>query len=245
MNSKPNTLVTCSDLIEICRLCIELLEKREPDPKYRTTAEDNRLRLSRAALYDDTVEWLQVFMKFFPAAHPSVGQVDIQSPEKARLPLPSQLPHKTCIRYGMEGLISVEYTLRIGQAHDILAEIRELIIGQSYNTRIIRTEFHGQRMRTCAHEFVSHFQLDKVDCMHRYNFVRKRLITLGMSPTDLNLHKLTAAHITAKNAAQSRGLGDTMKPNSWLWGVLKPEGLAESAEDEWSTESMLAFCCYF
>ncbi len=106
-------------------------------------------------------------------------------------------------------------------------------------------EFHGQRMHTWAHEFVSHFQLDKVDCMHRYNFIQKRLITLGMSPTDVDLWELTAAHITAKNAAQSRGLGNTMKADSWLWGALKPEGLAESAEDEWITESMLVFCHYF
>ncbi|KAK0229523.1 hypothetical protein EDD85DRAFT_794009 [Armillaria nabsnona] len=29
-----------------------------------------------------------------------------------------------------------------------------------------------------------------------------------------------------------------MKSDSWLWGVLKPEGLAESAEDEWITEKV-------
>ncbi len=87
-------------------------------------------------------------------------------------------------------------------------------------------EFYGQRMCTWVHEFVSHFQLDKVDCMHWYNFVRKCLITLGMSLTDVDLWELTAAHITAKNAAQSCGLGDTMKAESWLWGALKPEGQA-------------------
>ncbi|KAK0431344.1 hypothetical protein EV421DRAFT_1743180 [Armillaria borealis] len=109
------------------QLHIELLEKREPDLKYQTAAEDNCLCLSRAALYDDTVE---------------------------------------------------------------------------------------------------------------YNFVCKRLITLGMSPTDVNLRELIAAHITAKNAAQSHGLGNIMKPDSWLWGALKPEGLAESVEDEWITEKI-------
>ncbi len=51
-----------------------------------------------------------------------------------------------------------------------------------------------------------------------------------MSPTDANLQELTAAHTTAKNAAQSRGLGDMMKSDSWLWGTLKPEGLADSAD---------------
>ncbi len=104
---------------------------------------------------------------------------------------------------------------------------------------IIQTEFHGQQMCRCAHEFVSHFQLNKVDCMHRYNFVRKCLITLGMSPMDVDLQELTVADIIAKNAAQSRGLGDTMKPDSWLWGALKPEGLTEGTKDEWITESML------
>lgn len=81
----------------------------------------------------------------------------------------------------------MEYLLRAGQAHDILAEICEFIIGQSYNTRIVRTEFHGQNMRMRAHAFVTHFQLNKIDAMHRYNFVQRWLITLGMSPIDADL----------------------------------------------------------
>lgn len=110
---------------------IKLLVKREPNPKYQTAAEDNCLCLSRAALYNDTVEWLQAFVKFFPAACASAKQVAIETPEKAQLPIPSWLLCKTCIWYGLQGLISVEYLLRVGQAHNILAKICELIIGQS------------------------------------------------------------------------------------------------------------------
>ncbi|KAK0437472.1 hypothetical protein EV421DRAFT_1907212 [Armillaria borealis] len=161
------------------------------------------------------MEWLQVFVKFFPASHASTEQVSIETPEKAKLPIPSRIPCKTCIQYGLEGLVDIEYSLRVGQAHDILAEIHELIIGQSYNTRIVHTEFHGQNMHTRAHAFVTRFQLDKMDTMHRYNFIRRRLITLGMSPTDADLQELTSAHITTKNT---------------------PEGLTESDEDQWITE---------
>lgn len=80
--------------------------------------------------------------------------------------------------------------------------------------QIVWTEFHGQSMCMHAHVFVTHFQLDKINIMHWYNFVQKRLITLGMSLTDANLWELTAVHTTAKNAAQSRGLGDMMKSDS-------------------------------
>ncbi|PBK89485.1 hypothetical protein ARMGADRAFT_1033058 [Armillaria gallica] len=45
-----------------------------------------------------------------------------------------------------------------------------------------------------------------------------------------------SAHVTAKNAVESPGLGNTMRPDSWLWGALKPENLTESAEEEWMTE---------
>ncbi len=163
--------------------------------------------------------------------------IDVTHPENAKLPLPSQLTPNQRMRYGVDGLISIEYSLRVGQAHDILAEIRELIIGQSYNTRIVCTEFHGQTMHTRAHDFITRFQLDKLDCMHRYNHIRKRLITLGVSPADSDLPELKEVHLAAKNAVQSRDLGDSMKPDSWLWGALKPEGLSESAEEEWVTES--------
>ncbi len=60
-----------------------------------------------------------------------------------------------------------------------------------------------------------------------------------MSPTDSDLHELKETHLAAKNTAQSCDLGDSMKPDSWLWGVLKPEDLSESAEEEWVTESAL------
>ncbi len=84
--------------------------------------------------------------------------------------------------------------------------------------------------------------------MHWYNHVCRHLITLGMSPTNVDLHKLTSDHLSAKNAVQSQGLRDITKPDSWLWGALKPEDLTEANEDEWVTESMynhflLVSCC--
>ncbi|KAK0473337.1 hypothetical protein IW261DRAFT_1569751 [Armillaria novae-zelandiae] len=193
---------------------LTLLEKRESDPKYRTEAEEQCIQATRTNLSNDTVEWLHLLAQFFPSTCASIPSVDVEHPEKCRLPLPSCLPKSTCIRYGMEALFDIEYSLHVGQAHDILAEIRELIIAQSYNTCI----------------------LDKLDAMHRYNLVRRCLITLGLSPLDSDLHELTVAHMTAKNAAQSRGIGDSMRPNAWLWGALKPEGLDASAEEEWIME---------
>ncbi|PBK84050.1 hypothetical protein ARMGADRAFT_1088758 [Armillaria gallica] len=57
-----------------------------------------------------------------------------------------------------------------------------------------------------------------------------------MSLTDYDLWELMSVHVMAKNAVKSHGLGDTMRPDSWLWGALKPEGLTESAEEEWITK---------
>ncbi|PBK96032.1 hypothetical protein ARMGADRAFT_1077545 [Armillaria gallica] len=57
-----------------------------------------------------------------------------------------------------------------------------------------------------------------------------------MSLTDSDLHELKETHLAVKNTAQSHDLGDSMKPDSWLWSALKPEDLSESAEEEWVTE---------
>ncbi|KAK0502222.1 hypothetical protein EDD18DRAFT_1100700 [Armillaria luteobubalina] len=75
-------------------------------------------------------------------------------------------------------------------------------------------------------------KLNKLDAIHWYNLVCWHLITLGLLPLNSDLHELTVAHMTAKNAAQSHGIGDSMRPNAWLWGALKPEGLDSSAEEE-------------
>ncbi|KAK0492697.1 hypothetical protein EDD18DRAFT_1357534 [Armillaria luteobubalina] len=57
-----------------------------------------------------------------------------------------------------------------------------------------------------------------------------------MSSTNTDLRELKEGHLTAKNAVQSRELGDSSKLDSWLWGAIKPENLSESAEEEWVTE---------
>lgn len=221
----------------VYRQCILLLEKREPDPKYRSEYMTNQLNNRRRSLYDDTVKWLNVFIQFFPLACRATKPVQSECPEKAMLPIPSHLTSNQRIHFGMDGLVSIEKSLREGQAHDILAEVRELIIGQSYNTRIVQTEFHGQTMCTRVNEYITHFKLDKEDTRHRYNHVRQRLITLGMSPTDMNLQELERSHLDAKNAVQNRGLGEMVQADSWLWGAIKPSGMSESQEDEWVTES--------
>ncbi|KAK0492696.1 hypothetical protein EDD18DRAFT_1357533 [Armillaria luteobubalina] len=95
--------------------CLILLEKREHDPKYRSETEEAQLQATRRALYHDTLEWLKVIVHFFPGVHAVAGSVDAQHPETAKLPILSRLTPNQ-------------------RAHDILAKIRELIIGQSYNT---------------------------------------------------------------------------------------------------------------
>ncbi|KAK0492860.1 hypothetical protein EDD18DRAFT_1108471 [Armillaria luteobubalina] len=234
---KERTALLSDEPITGMREGITEVIMEEHDPKYQSETEEAQLQATQRALYHNTLEWLRVIVHFFPGVHAVAGSVDAQHPETAKLPIPSQLTANQHVRYGVDGLISIKYSLRVGQAHDILAKIHELIIGQSYNTQIVCMEFHGQRMQTRAHDFITRFKLDKLDAMHRYNHIRKCLISLGMSSTNTDLCELKEGHLTAKNAVQSRELGDSSKLDSWLWGAIKPENLSESAEEEWVTET--------
>ncbi|KAF9003785.1 hypothetical protein BDZ89DRAFT_1080847 [Hymenopellis radicata] len=113
-------------------------------------------------------------------------------------------------RYNLQYATEVEYGLRKVQAHEILTEIRGLIILQVENLRAKKEHLHGQGATTRAHRILKRFEREKKEAMIRYNF--------------------------GKDATKVAQPGEARMGDSWLWSVSKPGGLTEEDEQDWYLE---------
>ena len=68
------------------------------------------------------------------------------------------------------------------------------IIMQVDNVETKKNYIHGQSASTRAKTILQRFEADKKDAMERYNFVRDRMIVLGLSKDDTVLRKLEALY---------------------------------------------------
>ncbi|KAF9000340.1 hypothetical protein BDZ89DRAFT_969036 [Hymenopellis radicata] len=197
------------------------------------------LDTTRARLYDDIYNFMSTLVEFFPALAPLVKSVDPNRPEDAFLPLPSRLSpsNRNHKRFNLQYATEVEYGLRKVQAHAILTEIRGLIILQVENLRAKKEHLHGQGATTRAHRIIQRFEREKKEAMIRYNFVRARLLRLGLPEDDTVLRHLEAAHMAGKDATKVAQPGEARMGDSWLWAVSKPGGLTAEDEEEWYIES--------
>lgn len=105
------------------------------------------------------------------------------------------------------------------------------------NVETKKNYIHGQSASTRAKTILQHFEADKKDAMERYNFVRDRMIVLGLSKDDTVLRKLEASHMRGKDATKVAEPGEARMGDSWLWSVSKPGGLTADEEAEWFVES--------
>lgn len=225
-----------------CRKTISLLARRQKDDYAADYLEDS-LSSARENLHNNTLHWLEDLVRILPTLRHELKSISVAEPETAFLPLPSRLSAAKRKHYGLEYAQDIEYGIRKVQAHGILHEIRGLIIMQVDNVETKKNFIHGQNASTRAKTILQRFERDKKDAMERYNFVRDRLIVLGLSPDDTVLRKLEASHMRGKDATKVAQPGEARMGDSWLWSVSKPGGLTADEEAEWFVESECI--CYF
>lgn len=235
-SSTPDVLVSFPFVDVIFRKSVSILARKQKDD-YAADYVSESLNSARENLHDNTVRWYEDLIRVIPALHAELQPVAMAQPEVAFLPLPSRLSAAKRTQYNLQYAQDVEYSLRKVQAHGILQEIRGLIIIQVDNVETKKNYIHGQGASTRAKTILQRFEADKRDAMERYNFVRSRLLVLGLSKNDTVLRKLETSHMRGKDATKIAQPGEARMGDSWLWSVSKPGGLSEEEEEEWFVES--------
>jgi hypothetical protein len=201
--------------------------------------EVKRLQTARSALHTAIVAWINEILKAFPGLKPYLRPIDNDKPETTILPLPNAFNAHTRSALSMDDAAKIEYTLRTGQAHDALDDIRYFILSFNHSTNIKIREVHSQFGSTRAQHHLQVLYEDMRLAAKRYRRVREALLRLGMSNTDPVLQSLSDNQLWAKNSSKPRALGDATTPDPWYWTIAKPAGLSSLEEAAWIKESEL------
>ncbi|KAF8999741.1 hypothetical protein BDZ89DRAFT_1147542 [Hymenopellis radicata] len=204
--------------------------------QYAEPSDIEKLRNGREVLYDNIITWLECVVAVIPLLKVELKDVSVEEPEKAFLPLPSRLDDAKCQLYHMGYSKSIEYDIRVVQAHLQLNEVREAVLIHKQAVDDKSTNITGQSALTRAKRIVIRLQLEKQDARALYNYVRGRLLRLGLNPDDLSLQPLKVEDCRVKNVAKPAELGEKRALESWIWTASKPDGLDEAGEKEWMME---------
>ncbi|KAG6834489.1 hypothetical protein H0H93_009346 [Arthromyces matolae] len=194
----------------------------------------------KTKLSKDIQEWKTKQVLMFPSlstvssSGQEAGEEEI---ETVTLSLPSSFNSKDRDRLGLKHAASIERTLREGQAHDALAELRLAIKTVNANIHFKRQNIFGQRQVTRAEQHLRSLQAEKKVAMDKYCRAYNALLRLGHSPTDKNLQPLEESMLWGKNMTERHKKGNSRLVEPWFWHTGRPSTQTPEEENAWSLES--------
>ncbi|KAJ7438439.1 hypothetical protein B0H11DRAFT_1752754, partial [Mycena galericulata] len=153
----------------------------------------------------------------FPHLRSDVDGIEPDAPEKEKLFLPSDFDAATRASTGMKDLAAVEYELRVGQAHDALADVRIAIKTFNFNLAFKIAQLQGQSASTRAHNFLRILANDRILAADEYRRARGALIRLGLNDADSELRPLVNDELYAKNNREPPKMGESHAIDPWFW----------------------------
>jgi hypothetical protein len=212
--------------------------------KDKSEADERSLVTGRVKLRRDITKWRQYQHQHYPQLHEHISPTDTSTPENDTLLLPSGLTPELRGRYQLNDLASIEYSLREGQAHDALSNVRDAI--KDYNCSLAyKVAFvHGQDPKTRAQHFLHTLSKSKVTAADKYRNARRALLALGLPSDDRTFQPLDNSQLWMKGTDVPHVFGGSSIPDPWYWSVGRPNGLSEQEDAEWSLEGMFCLCQY-
>lgn len=138
---------------------------------------------------------------------------------------------------GIDDLANVEMELREGQAYDALHSLRQIIQEWNYNLLDKKDNIHGIAENLRSGKFLRNLNADKQVAASKYRCARHAMLNLGLAETHHRWQELKDDQLWGKNVTEVRSMGDGQKRDPWFWSIVKPDGLTEAQEKDWSTES--------
>jgi len=196
---------------------------------------------ARSKLQNDLIKFRTTQFNLFPSLQPLISSVDLTTPEKEDLQLPSSFSETFRTAYGLDDLAKIEYSLREGQAHDALESIRKAIKIFNHNLDIKKSFVFGQHANTRAQGFLEQLAADKVSGADKYRRTRVALLKLGLAENVPVLQELYDDQLWGKDTSHMSQLGDSKIQDPWFWSVGRPSGLSQAEDLEWSVERKSCF----
>lgn len=194
------------------------------------------------------MEWVSALQLVLPELLQELAPISKDTPEDTSLPLPSRFTDEGRRFYNLQEATRIELLYRIIQAHALLTECRMLVFDSEHGYQL-KTRVTGQQKTTRMRRLTNDINHEKASARSLYNYIRKTMLTM-CSPQEIYMFKeLTKEDLYCKVLQQAvKGydgkLDATGKPKmtSWIWQVVKPEGMGEDEEEEWQVESECGSC---
>lgn len=209
------------------------------------TSAETLLR-ARTKLRGGLDAWRRGQLERYPQLQAQLTPVEGFFPEKEGLLFPSQFNEPVRQSLGLAHLAAIERSLREGQAHDALHDLRLAIQTHNHNLKLKETSGHGQAHNTRWQSFLKTLSKSKVGAADKYRRAYTALLALGLSVKDQALQPLHDNELWGKNESREPAVGETKKVEPWFWAVGRPSGLSQIEELKWSVESespLSSLCC--
>ena len=205
-----------------------------------------------SALRSSLSEWRGKHSQFMPSidsSYISGPDVDEENPQGSILGLPSDVDSNRHEELELTDIAQLELKLWEGVAYDIITTLKEQIKFKKCFLAEKAKSVRGVRATTRTNQMTECTQKAMEVNADRYNFVRDRMLRLGMprdekrfqpiAKTDLWMIDINAPR-TRRNTKDSKGKGNKSEP--WYWRIEWSSGSSEEKES-WSVEG--AFVPFF
>lgn len=211
--------------------------------RIRSGFEDDRLPKLQSKLGTDLVAWRKLQFSMFPelAQEPTFDEaVDLAAPETAKLHLPSSFTQEYRLKYGMEDLAQVEWSLRHGQAYDALEKLRSVIRTWNVNFNFKKQNVRGQSANTRAQQYLKTLTDDKKAAAEKYTRAQNAMASLFQSDVtkskafklDENLLELRHEDLWGKDTSRPSRTGEQRTEEPWFWNI----GGSKEGSSSWTIE---------
>ncbi|KAL0070372.1 hypothetical protein AAF712_002563 [Marasmius tenuissimus] len=202
-----------------------------------------KLTLARAKLLKHMVAFGDLLAGYYsllvPIIQSRAKDIDTQQPEQSALPLPSSFTPNAIEAAGFQDAAAIKRTLREGQAHDCLEDVRCSVLTYNHIAVVKSIDVTGQRAHTRGLALQRTQMNGARDATRLYNHNRRCMISLGMGEKDPELQELKETELWCWNVGKARNLGPT-RPDPWYWSIGRPSDESEEEEEKWKLESRRA-----
>lgn len=153
--------------------------------------DDTQKSLSkREKLYSQIIDAVNRLRHVFPSLAEHLDEIGYDSsinpeaPEYHSLPLPSQFSAEVQSSYDLVNAARIELMLWKEKACEALEQVRVNVLSHCANSRLRHDKIHGQYENTRAQKFLAGLLQQARKAGRRYNYIRSRLVALGIRDDD-------------------------------------------------------------
>ncbi|KLO06221.1 hypothetical protein SCHPADRAFT_946269 [Schizopora paradoxa] len=208
-----------------CGIDVQVLQRAVLSVATCDSPDDDELDRKRTQLNTKIDKWREEQRKWMPSVLQLVDTADEDptEPETVCLHLPSDFPELQREELHLSTLASIEKSLREGQAHDVLEELRQQLKVNAMLQIDMEETVWGTRARNRSQKAINEARRLKQHWVSEYDAVRRALVSLGLEE-ESDLKKLTDKDLYRNTTKEPHELGTGTKPDGWIWTIGKGVG---------------------